>query len=173
METVTKLHGDYENICYGVSVVKGWPPVIAEIRKVLPVTANNIFAYDGKIYSPATAKLSRWLVAHECVHFDQQAAHPGGVRGWWYDFLYDKQFRLEQEIPAHQREWRTWLNAQPRNRKERRLVLKQMAKRLSAPMYGGIISFEQAKRAINPRQGARHGKGKEESGEKVEIGEEA
>jgi len=45
-------------------------------------------------------------------------------------------------------EWRVWLAVMPRPRNERRIVLKQMAKRLSAPMYGSIISAAEAKKRI-------------------------
>lgn len=132
---------------HGARVVADWPPNIDEIREVLPVSQNNIFAYDEVIYNPGGGKLPPWLVEHEKVHFMQQAKYPGGVKSWWHRFLLDPVFRLKQEIPAHQLEFHVYGKCgAPRN--QRRVYLKGMAKRLSAPMYGNIISFHEAKRLI-------------------------
>lgn len=125
-------------------IVNNWPPNIKAIRAVLPVTRDNIFAYGGKIYSPGAYKLDPALIAHERVHFGQQGADSDG---WWERFLRDKKFRLAQEIPAHQAEWQHFLGLNP-GRKQRRVRLKQMAKRLSAPMYGRLISTAKAKKVI-------------------------
>ena len=147
MEAV-KNEGPYKSIQHGVPVVHDWPPNIDAIRAVLPVTSRNIFAYDRKIYNPGGGRLPPELVAHERVHFRQHSEYKGGFEAWWERFLTDKKFRLDQEIPAHQVEWRSWLSQRQRTRQERRAVLKIMAKRLSAPMYGKIISMNQAKRVI-------------------------
>ena len=125
-------------------IVNDWPPNIKSIRAVLPVSRDNIFAYGGKIYSPGASRLDSALIEHEKVHFTQQGKD---VEGWWEKFLANKQFRLSQEIPAHQAEWAEFLRGNP-GRKARRVRLKGMAKRLSAPMYGRLISTGQAKKAI-------------------------
>jgi hypothetical protein len=128
-------------------VVADWPPNIEEIRAVLPaVSRSNIFAYAGKIYSPSGTDLPPWLIEHEKVHFQQQKQH--GVNLWWKQFLADPLFRLEQEIPAHQREWQVWLQCGKRSRNQKRVTLKSLAKRLSAPMYGNMVSFTAAKLVI-------------------------
>ena len=126
-------------------IVNDWPPNIRAIRAVLPVTQSNIFAYGGKIYSPGAARLDSALIEHEKVHFAQQGPDP---EAWWERFLKDKKFRLSQEIPAHRAEWAEFLRSNP-SRNARRVRLKGMAKRLSAPMYGRIISTGQAKKAIS------------------------
>lgn len=132
-------------------VVEGWPPNITQIRAVLPVTRNNIFAYDGIIYSPSGTDLPPELHAHEAVHFAQQDNYPGGPAGWWDEFLASPKFRLKQEIPAHKAEYRHMLR-NATSRQQRRFVkskgLKMLAKRLSAPMYGGIINLQTAMQEI-------------------------
>ena len=128
-------------------IVKGWPPNIDAIRKVLPVTRRNIFAYGGVIYAPGGKDLSPALIAHEKVHFRQQAAHPGGVEGWWAQFLTDVEFRLDQELEAHRVEYQTAISLDS-SRHNRRKSLKLIAGRLAKPMYGGIISAAEAKRRI-------------------------
>ena len=147
VEEVVKKLDSMEFFTAEPEIIQQWPPNIEEIRLFLPVTINNIFAYDRKIYSPGTHKLPPWLVEHEKVHFYQHELY-GGCDRWWREFLDNPQFRLAEEIPAHQMEWRTWLAHQPRPRNHRRVTLKQMAKRLSAPMYGNIITFSEAKKAI-------------------------
>jgi len=130
-------------------IVNDWPPNIDAIRRFLPVTRNNIFAYDGKIYSPGSKTLPPELIAHEQVHFEQQSRI--GVLNWWDNFLIDKKFRLAQEIPAHQAEYRHMLENAPSRQVRRRVKthgLKMLAKRLSDPMYGGIITMAEAKRRI-------------------------
>jgi hypothetical protein len=130
-------------------IVNDWPPNIAAIRAVLPVTRNNIFAYGGTIYSPGSSSLPPELIAHEQVHFEQQAVI--GVDQWWTRFLADPKFRLSQEIPAHKAEYRHMLRAAT-SRQQRRFVkskgLKMLGKRLSAPMYGGIITTQTAMQEI-------------------------
>jgi len=125
-------------------VVQDWPPNIEAIRAVLPVTERNIFAYGGKIYSPSRGDLSRELIAHERVHFQQQGDL---VDLWWEMFLADPEFRLTQEIPAHKAEYTEFCrNCKDRNRQVE--YLRSLARRLSAPMYGGMIDFKQAMKAI-------------------------
>lgn len=129
-----------------MKVVDDWPPNIEAIREVLPVTRRNIFAYHDTVYNPGGGKLGNELLAHEAVHFRQQSEI--GVDLWWEKFLASPAFRLEQEIEAHQAEWRFWLGDCFRPRNERRVKIKQISKRLADPMYGGIISVGKAKKAI-------------------------
>lgn len=122
-----------------------WPPNIEEIRAVLPVTSRNIFAYDHVIYNPGGGKLGPELLAHEAVHFEQQDEI--GVVQWWKKFLEDEAFRLDQEIPAHRAEYFEYCKGH-RDRNERANMLRQLGRRLSAPMYGSIITVNEAMKAI-------------------------
>lgn len=127
-------------------VVNDWPPNINEIRAALPdVTEKNIFAYDLKIFNPSGAKLGPELHHHEAVHFKQQAAI--GVEAWWLAFLSDEVFRLAQEIPAHKAEYRCFCKYN-RDRNEQARFLRTLGQRLSAPMYGGIITANEAMKRI-------------------------
>jgi len=126
-------------------VVVDWPPNINEIRAVLPVTEKNIFAYDNKIFNPGGGHVGLELHAHEMVHFKQQAAI--GVEAWWASFLSDEHFRLAQEIPAHKAEYRTFCKYN-RDRNDQARMLRTLGQRLSAPMYGGIITTNEAMKRI-------------------------
>ena len=126
-------------------IVNDWPPNIEKIRAVLPVSEGNIFAYGGKIYVPGGGDLPVWLVAHEEEHFRQHEWY--GLRSWWKRFLNDVEFRLDQELEAHRVEWWAFCREnKDRNVRSRYLAL--MARRMSAPMYGGMITMAEAKREI-------------------------
>ena len=132
-------------------VVDDWPPNIEAIRAVLPVTDRNIFAYDHKIYNPAGGKLAKELHAHELVHFGQQdefeADGLSGVAGWWELFLESPTFRLSQELPAHKAEFLAYCKYH-KDRNDRARCLRALGQRLAAPMYGGIITANEAMKAI-------------------------
>ena len=130
-----------------IQVVVDWPPNIEAIREVLPVKEGNIFAHGGRIYDPAgrLTPADHHLFDHEQVHFEQQTAL--GVNKWWELFLASPEFRLDQEIEAHVAEWRSF-QRHNRDRNDRSRHLMVMARRLAAPMYGGIISVGDAKKAI-------------------------
>jgi len=97
-----------------------------------------------------TSKLPPWMIVHEEVHRKQQAGNP---EGWWAKYLIDPAFRFEQELEAHQAEYLAFCSIETdRNRK--RVFLKGIARRLSAPMYGRVASFEKSKRLIKkPKKG--------------------
>ncbi len=128
-----------------VPIVNDWPPNIEAIRKVLPVSERNIFAYAHKIYSPGSPTLPGWLIAHEEVHFGQQDI--AGVRSWWRRFLRCQKYRLAQELPAHRMEYRIFCTMN-RDRNVRSMYLREMGRRLAAPMYGGIITAAEAIKEI-------------------------
>lgn len=126
-------------------IVFDWPPNIEAIRAVLPVTDRNIFAYNNRIYVPGGGELGPELHAHEEVHFKQQ--EEWGVETWWEKFLEDEVFRLAQEIPAHRAEYRTYCRFH-KDRNEKAKFLRVLGRRLAAPMYGGIITVNEAMKAI-------------------------
>lgn len=129
----------------GADVVDDWPPNIEDIRAVLPVTERNIFAYGHTIYNPGGGRLPLELIAHEEVHFQQQAEE-GPVK-WWAKFLADPKFRLDQEIPAHRVEHRVFCKYN-RDRNEQAQHLRRLGQRLAAPMYGSLLTVNQAMKAI-------------------------
>lgn len=136
-----------------VRIKTAWPPNIKAIADVLPVTNRNIFAYDRVIYNPGGGRLSRPLIEHEKVHFAQQYMFDAdgdgktGVEGWWERFLESEVFRLSQEIPAHKKEYQTFVHYN-HNKTEQAQYLRALGLRLSAPMYGGIITANEAMKAI-------------------------
>lgn len=142
-----------------MKIVKGFPPNIDEIRDTFKLSGREIFAWGDTIYNPQGGELPPWLVAHEKVHKGQQEAMiheiaphtyiagAGGPETWWERYLRDTKFRFDQELEAHQEEYRVFCKHHP-DRNQRRAGLKSLAKRLSGKMYGNMVSFDKAKRMI-------------------------
>jgi hypothetical protein len=129
-----------------LEVVDGRPPNYVEIVAVFPGAAlpGVIFAYGDRIYAPGGRTPSPALQAHEQVHCERQGARP---EHWWGLYLTDPAFRLEEELLAHRAEYRAYC-ARHVNRVKQAQALADIAAKLSAPLYGGLISPEDARRAI-------------------------
>jgi len=138
-----------------VNIVKSYPPNFREIIAAFPSARQpgTIFCYGETIHNPSGRKLSQALINHERVHADQQIA--AGVEQWWASYLTVAQFRFQQELEAHVAEWLTVVGSNA-NRNERRMKMAEIAKRLSGPLYGNLITFAEAKRLLK-----KHGDFKE------------
>lgn len=128
------------------------PPLFDEIAAVFPDARQPgvLFCFGSAIYAPGPPRpIRRELVAHEQVHCDRQGVD---IEGWWRRYLADEAFRLEEELPAHVAEFRSlceqyrfqWISA----RAMRRTFATAIGRKLAAPLYGRMISAEDAKRAI-------------------------
>lgn len=126
------------------------PPNWAEIIKVFPhVAAPNsrvIFCYGDTICNPFHVELTRPLMLHEETHATQQVAYPHGPAAWWKAYLASVDFRLKQELPAHQREFMAMVDMG--NRADRRQALSLVAQKLASPLYGKLVSKAKAKELI-------------------------
>lgn len=127
-------------------IVNSVPPMFDKILRVFPNAKRPgvVFCWGDVIYNPAGVYLSPEIIEHEQVHSQQQKNEP---LFWWERYLYNKQFRLDQEIPAHRAEYwayKEYFN----NRALRRAALHRIAERLAGPLYGGLISVADAKRLL-------------------------
>lgn len=127
-----------------MKVIKEYPPNYEEIIAAIPEVADNktvVFAYGDKIYAPRTKKkLSKDIRVHEEQHKRQQGSDPAA---WWTRYLNDVEFRLSQEIEAYRVQYIYFVqkNHDVNKRKE---FLQKISKSLSGPLYGEIISQEDA-----------------------------
>ena len=125
------------------TVVKAYPPNYLAIARRLPVRGKPvIFAYGETIYDPTGRTMGPELVAHERVHCRRQLEYPGGVEPWWVRYLADVAFRLSEEIPAHRAEYHEL--ARHVNSRVRTRYLETVAAKLSAPLYGNLITVQRA-----------------------------
>jgi hypothetical protein len=127
-----------------VDVMCARPPNYEAIVKVFPGAAQPgvIFAYGGRIYAPGRTRLAPELQAHEQVHLDRQGNAP---ERWWDKYLSDKQFMLEEEILGHRAEYRAICQRHPARRT---IAAHEIAAKLAAPLYGGVISVADAVREV-------------------------
>lgn len=135
-----------------MKVVVAPPPMFDEIDAVFHVKGKPvIFAWGDTIYAPQGGPVSEALQAHEAVHGARQS---NDIEGWWRRYMTDPAFRLAEEIPAHRAEYR-WHAAQPNAHQavkgfRSRLAFHEadIARRLSGPLYGAMISNARARTEI-------------------------
>jgi len=136
-----------------VRVVYSAPPMIDEIDAVFGVKGKPIiFAWGDRIYNPMAVDVRPELLAHERVHGDRQKLlHVDlatAVEIWWRRYLFDRDWRLAEEIPAHRAEYDRLVEIHGNNRNVRRQCLAHVALKLAAPLYGKLITVTAAKKAI-------------------------
>lgn len=122
------------------------PPNYEKVVRVFPKASQvgTIFTYGRAIYCLKGADgLDPSLFAHEQVHSDRQIAM--GVEAWWDRYLVDNQFRFDEELAAHIVEYEHFAG---RGRNERKFYLRQIARRLAGPLYGHMVTVDEAKRMI-------------------------
>ncbi len=128
-----------------LKVVKAYPPNYDLICDHIPAVRQNsaiVFTYGNKIYSPKFETLSDDLMAHEEVHTKRQK----NPDEWWQRYLTDVQFRLDEEVAAYRVQWQYMIDHY--GRQQRRSMLQKIAKDLSSPMYGKIVTKQEAIKLI-------------------------
>lgn len=124
-------------------IVVATPPNFEAIRAVFPEAAKPgvMFCWGDTIFSPSGDYIPAQLIAHEEVHQDQQVFI--GPEMWWASYLADPAFRFNQELPAHVAEYHEFVKYF-KNRQMRRDYLRGVAERLSSPLYGSMVTFQEA-----------------------------
>lgn len=131
-----------------IEIVRGQrPPNYDLIRARFPMASRIgvLFAYDDKIYTMSSDDIPPELMAHERVHCERQQAM--GVTEWWHAYITDKKFMYHEELLAHTAEYKHLIDINPA-RPYRRAQLKVIAKKLSAPLYGSVVTAEKAAQDI-------------------------
>lgn len=116
-------------------IIVGKPPNYDEIQEAFTLSGDEIFAWGKVIYSPSE-DLPKWLIEHEKIHFKQQDGDP---QSWWNMYINDPDFRLSQEIPAHQKEYEVFCRVVKDRNKQFSKKL-ELAQRLASPMYGNMTT---------------------------------
>lgn len=129
-----------------LEVVDALPPNFESIVAVFPGARQPgiIFAYDGRIYAPGRTRIAPELHEHESVHIARQGK---SCEAWWEKYLFDTTFRLEEELCAHRCEYRGYCRRHFDPMKQR-IALISIATKLSSPLYGSMLSLEDAKKEI-------------------------
>jgi hypothetical protein len=128
-----------------MKIIRAYPPNFAAIKAKFPgaSTQGVIFAYAPAVYAPTGQSMTTPLMAHEQVHIDRQTAI--GVEMWWERYIADDKFRFFEELLAHRAEWSAFCDKPPMptwRHKER--YLRMISERLAGPLYGNMVSAEEA-----------------------------
>lgn len=116
-------------------------PLLEEYKKHFDITKRTVFALGEDIYTDYP--LSKDLLVHELVHLRQQAEV--GIKEWVYDFLYTPSLRLKYELEAYKEQI---MSIKDRNQRAR--VWLESSRTISSSLYGNMITYEEAKRQLNP-----------------------
>lgn len=130
-----------------MKIVKGEPPNFELLSTTFPEIMGRpiIFAYGDTVYLSNGAVLTPELRAHEAVHLHQQKDI--GAEKWWDGFINDADFRLAQELIAHQVEY-TVFRKRHKDRNQHARYLDFISQRLASAIYGGMLKPTDAKRMI-------------------------
>lgn len=131
-----------------MKIIRDYPPNIDRIREDYDLSGKNVvFTYGDELYNPSGVEIPRNLEIHEEVHTKQQGILKAGIEQWWDRYLEDEQFRLEQEVEAYKAQYE-YVKNHGADRDTKREFLRHIAQDLSGPIYGHMVSFEQAKQLI-------------------------
>lgn len=123
------------------------PPNHKAIAKRFNIKGRNniVYTYGDKLYVPGGdgIAIDPHLMKHEETHVKQQAEI--GVEAWWDKYLTDDNFRFIQELEAYRNQYRS-MNVLPLN--QRLAYLDHIATDLSGPMYGDMLSKDEAIQVI-------------------------
>jgi hypothetical protein len=129
-----------------MKISNSYPPNFDTIRAAFPdsIKPGVMFTYGKVIYAPNGVRVTPALIAHESIHAKRQE-EVGGPEKWWAQYIDDKTFRFAEEVIAHQAEYK-WFR-QYRSGKCR-AALHEIASRLSSPLYGSLVSIDQARKFV-------------------------
>lgn len=135
------------------------PPVYDSVCRFLGYKdVNAFFTYGDAIYNPAKLKIPNDIIVHERVHMKQQTTGtiirkgvtPSGNTEekmtpelWWGKWLRDPAFRVDQEAQGYGAQLRALRTIHP-DREKQNLILNDLARILSGPLYGNAIEQMEA-----------------------------
>lgn len=128
------------------------PPIYdAIIQNGMQPHAGVIYTYKDTIYNPSGADIPDHLIVHEETHSRQQGDNPDN---WWGRYLTDQYFRIEQESEAYARQFAFICN-KVKDRNQRNRILLDLALVLSGPIYGNVISQQNAMKIIKSKSNVK------------------
>lgn len=122
-----------------MKTVETYPPNYQDIVDGLGDVTGAVFCYGDTIHNPFKRDITPDIEVHEQVHSKQQGDFP---EVWYYKYLNDKDFRLEQEIEAYAAQY-----AFIKKHMSGSLLkwgLDNMAQALSGESYGNLLSHNDA-----------------------------
>jgi len=104
-----------------------------------------VIAWGNTIYSGEN--FSDDLYVHEITHLTRQRYSK--LRGliWWWKYLKNPQFRMNEELEAYRNQWK-FIKKTVQDRNKRSVLLEHIVASFSGKMYGNIITPYHARRMI-------------------------
>ena len=132
-----------------MKIIEEYPPNIEEIRKAFDLGDEKIvFTYGNIIYNPTKSYVSPDLIVHEKVHEKQQTRLFMSPKRWWKKYLKDSEFRLSQEVEAYQAQFRYVFDNHTGHLKAVSDFLVKISRLLADPMYGSLVTVDEAIKLI-------------------------
>mgnify|MGYP001563295695 CR=1 FL=1 len=126
-------------------IIGEYPPNIKKIEAVLgkdPIESGVVYTYGSTIYNPHGGYIPDDLMVHEETHMKQHGDDPAA---WWDKYLVDPEFRLHEELEAYRNQYKQFRShSKNRDRQKSFLFAYKIATDLSGPIYGNIISRQDA-----------------------------
>lgn len=128
-----------------MKVIKAYPPNFSVLAKRFPIKGKPgiLYAWGDTLYNPSGVKVTPWIMSHEEVHGGRQKR--SGLDAWWDNYMKIPGYRLYEELLAHQAEWQAFLRY---SNEPSSPYLDLIATRLSSPLYGSMVAYEDARLAI-------------------------
>lgn len=122
-----------------------YPPNYKAIAKTFGIKNSGgiVFTYGEKLFIPSGHEPDRHLMCHEETHERQQSIV--GVEAWWDRYLVDPGFRFTQELEAYRNQYKSLAALSLSNRVA---YLNHIATDLAGPMYGNLITIDEAKAEV-------------------------
>ena len=128
-----------------IKIIKAQPPFLLQIvSAVMKPEPTTIFPYGNIIYNPSGLPIPQDIMIHEAVHIAQQGENPAY---WWQRYIFDKNFRLSQEIEANREQYK-FICKIFKDRNARVRILLKIATNMASEVYGKMISITQAMNLI-------------------------
>lgn len=128
-----------------MKIVVANPPNFEKVAASFDIKGQDIiYAWGDTIYNPSNIIIPEFLIQHEIVHCTRQG---DDVEGWWDRYINDIEFRYQEELWAHAKEYQVRSRGvKDRNLKTR--LLMESAHRLAAPLYGKLTTVNKAMKEI-------------------------
>lgn len=125
------------------------PPNWPRLEEAFGVSWDSgvLVTYGDTVHTKDRKGVTPDLIVHELVHIGQQSRYITGPKAWWERYIHDNEFRLKSEMQAYGKQC-AYIRVAYRNDQPKVERLFTHIWRSMSGMYGDMISYEEAKRAL-------------------------
>ena len=104
-----------------------------------------IISWGDTVYSKCNIPPD--FIIHEQTHLKRQKFSKIYGLWWWWRYIRNQEFRLNEELVAYQNQWK-FIQKTIKDRNQRSVMLDKLANALSGKIYGNIIDVYHARKMI-------------------------